>query len=64
MKNTKKLQSYKKYGNQVRIDEGWWKILAHLKAETRMGFKALVEHALSNTYGIDKDGKPYEIKDY
>lgn len=57
--NMKKLQSYKKYGNQVRTDDGWWKILVLLKAETKMTIKALVEHALSNTYGIDKDGKPY-----
>lgn len=59
----KKLQSYKKYGNQVRIDEGWWKILGHLKADTGMTLKALIEAALSNTYGVDGNGKPYVLSE-
>lgn len=58
-----KLQSNKKYGNPVRLEDGWWKILTLLKAETRMSLKALVEHALSNTYGVDEKGKPYFLSD-
>jgi hypothetical protein len=57
----KKLQSYKKYGNQVRIDAGWWKTLSHLKADLGISLKALVEDALSNTYAVDNNGKPYRL---
>lgn len=60
-KKIEKLQGYKKNGNQVRINDGWWKILAHIKADTRTTFKELVENALSNTYAIGEDGKPYEM---
>lgn len=47
---------------QVRLDKGWWKILSQLRTDTGRSFKELVEGALSNTYGIDENGKPYEIK--
>jgi len=47
---------------QVVIDIGWQKILLNLRAETGRSIKSLVEDALSNTYGIDKDGKPYKLR--
>ena len=58
----KRLQSYENSTFQVRLDKGWWKILSQLRTDTGKSFKELVEGALSDAYGIDKDGKPYEIK--
>lgn len=45
---------------QVRLDKGWQRILLMLRAKTGEPIKSLVEDALSNTYGIDNDGKPYK----
>lgn len=59
----KRLHDDKNLTFQQRIDVGWWKILSQLRTDTGKSFKELVEHALSNTYGIDHTGKLYEIKD-
>jgi len=56
------LQSDKKSTFQVRIDKGWWKILTLLRIDTGESLKGLVEHALSQSYGIGKDGKPFKLK--
>jgi hypothetical protein len=47
---------------QVVVDRGWWEILAKLRISSRKSFRELVEDALSNTYAIDKDGKPYFLR--
>lgn len=44
-----------------RISIGWQPILIQLRKTTRRSIKGLVEDALSNTYAIGKDGKPYVI---
>jgi len=51
----------KKKRYDVQIDRGWKKILHQLQTDLEQPISSLVEHALSNTYGIDKDGKPYEL---
>lgn len=45
-----------------RIDIGWQPILDKLKKTTGRSIKGLIDDALSNTYAIGEDGKPYEIK--
>ncbi len=58
----KKLQIDKNKTFQVRIDSGWWIILQKLKTDHRTLIRSLVEDALTNTYAIGNDGKPYLIK--
>ncbi len=58
----KNLQIDKKTTFQVRLDRGWQKILTQLRGEYGMSIKALVEQALSDTYGLDSDGKFGSLK--
>lgn len=53
----------KKLTFQVVIDIGWRKLLTHLRAEQQTTIRDIVETALSETYGIDKNGKPYVLKE-
>ena len=46
-------QSYKKSTFQIRIDRGWWKHLALLRIEHKTTFRALVEAALGEVYGLE-----------
>ncbi len=48
-------QVTKKSTFQIRLDNGWWKILSQLKTDSGESFKSLVEYALAETYtGISK----------
>ncbi len=47
---------------QVRIDRGWQKMLQELKKTTGRSIGGLVNDAITNTYGIKSNGKPYRIK--
>lgn len=58
----KKLQIDYNLTKQVRIDTGYHKMLAQLRAELGVSMRSLIEDALINTYAIDKNGKPYVIK--
>lgn len=58
----KKLQIDIKSTKQVRVDAGWHKILSLLRVELETPMRSLIEEALSNTYTVDKNGKPKKIK--
>jgi len=47
---------------QARLDVGWRKVLLSMRATSGKTIRRLIEDALSEVYGIDESGNPYEIR--